>query len=328
MRIKNFECGMIDYLPSSFKEYLLTNNISENICNLKKNLDENSLDVVNSSLKKILHLPDAKYKNVFFYDEEELNKNFADSRSCYNSLMTIERYQYFMENYKFPYPSYDAEVLIFHHSLSDRSDKFKEYLQGKIFIDGGAYIGESVLVMLPYNPSKIFSFEISDTNIKNYLLTMQMNNVSCDKFELVKKGLSNVSCQKKIRDLHYEGVSEYIGSSDDADLVDFVSLDDFYFNDIPEREREREREKEIGFIKADIEGSMISGLQGMEKIIKKFRPVCSFAIYHSPFEFFETKPLLEEYTKDLNYSFEIHNKVSFPDNIWGVTLFAYPTEIN
>lgn len=320
MKIKKFECGMIDFLPCSFKDYILNNNMPEKIAKLKNNLDESSCDVVDSSLKKILHLPDSKYKDVFFYDEEELNKNFADSRSCYHALMTAERYQYFAEHYKFPFPAYDAEVLIYHHSLFNRSNKFKNYLKDKIFIDGGSYIGDSVLVMLNYNPSKIISFEISGKNIENYNLTMKLNNVSVDKFEIVKKGLTNYTHQQKVLDLQNEGVSEYF-ASENADFVEFISLDDFYFNDVKEG-------GEIGFIKADIEGSMLKALQGMEKVIKTFKPVCSFAIYHSPFEFFETKPLLEEYTKDLNYSFEIHNRVSFPDNIFGVTLFAYPTEIN
>lgn len=237
MEIKKFECGMIDFLPSSFKDYFLENNMPEKIAKLKNNLNEDSLEVVDSSLKKILHLPDSKYKNVFYYDEEELNKNFTDSRSCYYALMTEERYQYFAEHYKFPFPAYDAEVLIYHHSLFNRSDKFKDYLKDKIFIDGGAFIGDSVLVMLHYDPYKIFSFEISDKNIENYNLTMQLNNIKPDKFEIVKKGLTNYTHQQKILDLHHEGVSEYL-TSDDADFVEFVSLDDFYFN----KERERERD--------------------------------------------------------------------------------------
>ena len=243
MEIKKFECGMIDFLPSSFKDYFLENNMPEKIAKLKSNLDEVSLEVVDSSLKKILHLPDSKYKNVFYYDEEELNKNFADSRSCYYALMTQERYQYFAEHYKFPFLSYDAEVLIYHHSLFNRSDKFKNYLKNKIFIDGGSFIGDSVLVMLHYNPSKIFSFEISDKNIENYNLTMKLNNVSVDKFEIIKKGLTNNTHQQRIVDLQNEGVSEYL-TSDNADFVDFVSLDDFYFNEVFPRERERVRERE------------------------------------------------------------------------------------
>ncbi len=243
METKKFECGMIDFLPSSFKDYFLENNMPEKIAKLKNNLDNDSLDVVDSSLKKIVHLPDSKYKNVFYYDKEELNKNFADSRSCYYTLMTQERYQYFAEHYKFPFPSYDAEVLIYHHSLFNRSDKFKSYLKNKIFIDGGSFIGDSVLVMLHYDPSKIFSFEISDKNIENFHLTMELNNINPDKFEIVKKGLTNYTHQQKILDLQHEGVSEYF-TSDDADFVDFVSLDDFYFTDVLPRERERERERE------------------------------------------------------------------------------------
>ena len=76
---------------------------------------------------------------------------------------------------------------------------------------------------------------------------MELNNINPDKFEIVKKGLTNYTHQQKILDLQHEGVSEYF-TSDDADFVDFVSLDDFYFTDVLPRERERERERERGWL--------------------------------------------------------------------------------
>lgn len=49
---------------------------------------------------------------------------------------------------------------------------------------------------------------------------------------------------------------------------------------------------QVGFIKLDLEGYGVRALRGMEKTIRKDRPVLSLSIYHSPEELFETKKVL------------------------------------
>ncbi|GAB7141350.1 hypothetical protein RsTz2092_13270 [Deferribacterales bacterium RsTz2092] len=66
----------------------------------------------------------------------------------------------------------------------------------------------------------------------------------------------------------------------------------------------------------------------MTKTIQRFRPVLSLAIYHNPEEFFETKPLLEQIVKGLNYTFKIQKHSTYPLNINETALFAYPQELD
>ena len=312
----NLNTGIIDYLPNSFKNYLLENNMPEKINKLKRNLDKNSLKVIDSSLKKILNVPDSRYSTLYFVKKEEFEAEFKDKNSIYDKIMTNDMYNFFAENYKLSKMDYDLEVLVFHHSLKDTTDKLKEYIKNKDYIDAGAYIGDSALVLFPYQPRKIYSFEISPYNLAKYQKTMELNNIETDKYELINMGLSDKNDVIKIKDSKDAGVSEYC-SSNDCIAVKFIPLDKFVFL----------HSLEVGFIKADIEGSALKALMGMTKTIKTFRPVLSLSIYHSPEEFFETKPYLEEIVSDLNYEIEIRNEVSLPDNLFGVTVFVYPAEL-
>lgn len=52
------------------------------------------------------------------------------------------------------------------------------------------------------------------------------------------------------------------------------------------------------------------------------------AIYHSPQEFFEAKPLLEEFVENANYKLEIQSQCPFCDGISSIVIFAYPKELD
>lgn len=69
----------------------------------------------------------------------------------------------------------------------------------------------------------------------------------------------------------------------------------------------KENNLNIGFIKADVEGQIIPLIKGAKNTIQKHRPVLCLAIYHSPQEFFEAKPLLEEIVENADYKLEIQS---------------------
>lgn len=312
----NIETGIIDILPGSFKTYLLENNMPEKIKALKKNLNETSINIIDSSLKKILHLPDYKYVQYYYVKKPEFLPLFEDERSIYNELMTMERYEEFAEKYKLSELSYDLEVLIFHHCLKNSNQKIKDYVKNKDFIDAGAFVGDSALVFFEYEPSQVYSFEISKKNIVKFQKTMELNNIDEKSYTIVKKGLSDKYNCVEISDNATAGVTMFVGE-DGGQKTEFITLDSFV----------KENNLNVGFVKADIEGSMLDAIKGMKETISKCRPVMSLSIYHSPQEFFETKPLLEEFVEDLNYKIEIKNDVSFAENLFGVTIWAYPAEL-
>lgn len=90
----------------------------------------------------------------------------------------------------------------------------------------------------------------------------------------------------------------------------------------------KENNLNIGFIKADVEGQIIPLIKGAKNTIQKHRPVLCLAIYHSPQEFFEAKPLLEEIVENADYKLEIQSQCPFCDGISSIVIFAYPKELN
>ena len=59
----------------------------------------------------------------------------------------------------FPLPLEVASIY-YHHGMRFLPDTVKDYVKGKIFIDGGAWIGDSSLVFMNYTPKKVLAFDM------------------------------------------------------------------------------------------------------------------------------------------------------------------------
>ena len=307
--------GIIDSSPNSFKDFVLENNAPLLIEKLKKGLDDASLKVLNTAVHKALYLPDYKYARYLYVDDSEFKTVFESSSDKMFSELESRYCSEIRKKYKLSKDSYDMEVFVYHHGLRFCSEKIKDYVKNKDFIDGGAYIGDSALVFMDYYPQKVYSFEISNSSIENYKKTMEINRIPNHKFEIIAKAISEKKEQVIVSDYGGMGVKIF---NKEGYCIESTDLDSFFEN----------KDVNIGFIKADLEGAMYKALKGMKRIIRKYRPVLSFAIYHSPEEFFYTKPLLDEITKDLNYkiTFDCHFSSCF--HIYGTIIWAYPLELS
>ena len=183
------------------------------------------------------------------------------------------------------------ESLIRHHGLRDQPSSVKEYLRNKVFLDVGAYNGDSSCVLFSYNPSKIYAFEPDEKMIRNFKNTMKKN------------GFPPCSC---------EIVPFLVGRENGEGTV---SLDHFI--------RTKPAEP-IGFLKADVEGAGLELIKGAENLIRTNRPVISIAIYHNPDEFLGIYPLLKEW--NLHYHIEIRS-LGLPLMLTETVLLAVPEEL-
>lgn len=307
--------GVLSRLGGSFKEYLVENNMKEIIAQLKEGLDEKSIDVVDRSIKKILHLPDSKYSYLYFSKPSDLERVFGtieDKISCELYSQNLEAYK---KRYPLARPEYNIEVFLYHHGLYFANKKIQDYLKDKDFVDVGAYIGESALTFMDYSPRKVYSFEMSSKNGQDYIKTMNLNKISEDKYELLECAVSNCKKTISIFDTGKQGTNILRSGGDHE--VECIDVDSFA----------EEKNLKVGLIKTDVEGHGIDVLQGMRKTIQKDRPILSLGIYHSPVEFFETKPLLEEIVKGLNYKITIEEQRPYSDSLLDTVIFAYPDEL-
>ena len=183
------------------------------------------------------------------------------------------------------------------------------YMKNTVFLDCGAFIGDSALIMLEFSPSKIYSFDASPKNAEKFKKVMEFNKIPESKVELILTGIGDREYEISFHDTGICSTDLHISGNT---KIPIDSLDHLC--------RNMDR---IGFIKSDIEGFGFDMARGMTEILKRDRPVLSLAIYHNPDEFFEIKPLLE--SLNLNYKFSIS---AHSYHFWGeIYLHAYPAEL-
>ena len=307
--------GPISNRGGSFKMFFIKNNMESKIAGLKRGLDKKSQENVDLYLDRMLILPEDKCYEEFKISKKYLDSITTDEEKEYSKKFANEYHEY-SENFPLERDDvYCADVWYFHHGLRFESDQLKNYIKGGDFIDGGAWIGDSnVMLNRFYKPKKVYSFEISQKNQEHFLRIMKLNNIAEDKFELVPLGLSNGKKTIFIDDCGGLGGTILLSGNTECELID---TDSFV----------KEKNLNVKFIKADLEGSGYDALKGMCETIAKNRPILSLAIYHNPQEFFDMKPLLEEMVKDLDYKITIRRFEPSLDYLAEICLFAYPKEL-
>lgn len=304
-----FDIFCINFCGGDFKKYILENNMPVIIAKLKNGLDENSLRVVDRKISDFLNWPNynenLNIKGIgyeSYLTESEINEQ--------KSWLNVELKE-LLKKYKFCTKNHICqEVFKNHHGLKDAPKEVIEYIKNKDFLDVGAYIGDSSIILQEYNPRKIYVFE-GPALQKIVKENMALNNISSDKYELFDYllGVEN-------KEINVNSNTGNISIYDEGSLkVKMVTLDTF-INSIPNID--------FKLLKMDIEGAEFDVIKSGIASIKKHRPVICCAIYHNPYQFFELKTYLEENLD--NYKFEIKNLTTCEIHR-ETMIFAYPKEI-
>ena len=298
----------------SFKTYFLKNNMPEKIAAFERGLDEASRALLALVLERMLRLPDFHDSDDYMLRAERLKAMCTPDEARFSQEYVAELPLYEKE-FSLPDVPYTPETFFFHHGLRHAPTALHAYIQGKDFIDGGAFVGDSVLVFNRfYAPRHVYSFEISPGSREKFQETLSRNHVDKNICTLLPMGLSDIKSEAHIADSANPGTTLLCAGDTRVPVTD---LDTFA----------EENGLRVGFIKMDIEGSAARGLQGAARTIQKDRPAISLAVYHTPEEFFETKPLLDALTKGLDYTIEFKSFHPFPDCMVELALFAYPSEL-
>jgi len=323
--------GVVDDCGGDFKEYCFRENMPQRVADLKKNLDVKSCEYIDLCVERMLYVHNLKkrwgitlVKPQHFLNAEEMEWRAEWKR----------RYPEIRKKYKLPVRSHIPDVFMFHHGLLHLPKKVQEYLQEKDVIDGGAYVGDSMLMLQDYAPRKVYSFDIFDTHKAIYEKTMKLNHILPEKAELIFKGLGEKNEKIFINNEKIYGIAASLyntATENEGDCMEITTIDSFT----------SERNLKIGLIKIDVEGYDAAAVRGSVETIRRDRPVLSIAIYHNPEEFFELKPYLE--SLNLNYRYLIRHltppcfDVEWSHDSWWVRhiepfvdtyLLAYPAELD
>jgi FkbM family methyltransferase len=275
-------------VPRMWKPFLLeryNNNdcigesIEEKLLHLKQNLDVNSQKTVDQYLYRIIFSVLANQSGTYIemnnwlklFDSEEMDNLKKLSKPSRDSLGS-------------------GYLELNDNGLKFLPDTVQKQLEGKDFIDGGAYIGDSIMALIKYKPSRIYAFEPEFTNRQQ--LIQNCSRLGWKGIVPVAKGLGNSKTAAKIvSNASCSHVKIGGGGQDIKDCIEITDIDSFVY----------ENNINLGVIKLDIEGLELAVIHGAIESIKKYKPVLLISIYHTPDDFFYIKPFIENL--DLNYTF-------------------------
>ena len=144
----------------------------------------------------------------------------------------------------------------------DLPEMKKAQKKQEVFIDGGAYDGETTVFFKDWCGGSGFSYvwEADGNNIEKCITKLGRNT---DDYKLIPKGMW--SKETKMR-LNANGTGSNLSSDGDI-LIETSTID-------------IECERPVTFIKMDIEGSEVEALRGALNTIKNNRPKLAISIYH------------------------------------------------
>ena len=285
-----FEFGFLE----PFFNYMERPDFAEKYLALTRNLSACDVREINKILWRISEIkrhPEQKLFNFYSTAEQEEKKKLQIEYK--NKILAISDNLYVYDQYKLPINHFEACVFLYRHGIELVKDKTS--LRDKDFIDAGAFIGDSALVLSEYTDKRIYSFEINPENIKNLHKTIELNNLtqvtvvekalydSETEMELNLSPMISAASLDKLPGIPYEEKTVKIPA---------ITLDKFV----------RENNLHVGLIKTDLEGAELAFLKGAKQTIEEQKPVLLLSVYHKPSDFFELKPLLENWVPDYEFA--------------------------
>lgn len=179
---------------------------------------------------------------------------------------------------------------------------------GEIFVDGGAYTGDTIQQLLDearkqkVNIEKVLAFEPEE---KNYtLLSKFYGNRS--NIKLIKQGLSD---KKDVLLFSATGVTAKIVDDEDkaTDKIEVVNLDSI------------SECKDASFIKMDIEGAEWDALHGARELIVRNKPKLAICLYHSDRDMIRLIELVHELVPEYKLYVRHHSKSNVETVLYAVT---------
>lgn len=201
------------------------------------------------------------------------------------------------------------------YGLYDTDVAVLQQINGKAILDVGAFIGDSASVFRTLFPqSTIYAFEPSKFNTEQ-MYKHFAKDIDAGIIKPVLKGCGDKKATLKLckfqGDLDSRASMHFNNDDMPFEEVEVIRIDDYV----------AENNIDVGLIKMDIEGFEIEAIKGALEVIKTKRPLLVISIYHTPEEFYELKPFLENL--HLNYEFRVR-RASLQNPLKELVLIGIP----
>lgn len=242
---------------------------------------------------------------LIFNSERRFNHYFFSSP--FNEIKKIKDYK---KIYKKLSDSISREVLVQNLKLRilHKSFDFKKnhsnisFLQEKlltprlIYIDGGAFNGDTILRFIPFFNNKLKNIYAVEPDKQNYMNLKQFVRLFPEeirrKIILLKKVLSDRS--SKVSFMNNGNMSSRITSSS-KQMVSSTTIDELIGNNCCPT-----------FIKLDIEGSECKALLGSKVTLKRTNTMWGISVYHKHSDLIKIFNMLEKTSSNYQYSLRCH----------------------
>lgn len=304
--------GWIKYWKQYFYEH--RNELKEKINIIKTGVDEKSKTTIDLHLERNFNiLPEQNYADYFLYDFEKL----FTAEEIEGMKAGIPGTPEIREKYNIEPDVYlETPVFQFHCGLTLLPEHITARINETDIIDGGAFWGDSALVLQNYTPRSIHAFEPMPENYEQLCNTKEKNHM--DMLKTIKLGLGDRITEHNL--YYYEMISG-------ASIFNYRAI----INERPEVHESKIsittideyvniNNLKVGLIKLDVEGSELETIKGAIQTISRDKPILLISVYHLPKDFFEIKPLLE--SLNLGYQF-MYRKLVFHDPLTEVSLIGY-----
>jgi FkbM family methyltransferase len=217
-------------------------------------------------------------------DEEQLNCLYIIQDMNRNVKKRGDFYVLLSDNKKYYLPQKKFEVNSwgYHYGLKQLPDKIKEYIIDKDFLDIGAFIGDSALMFLQYQPKRIFAYEPVSDSYQDLIKTIEQANTT--KIHAINKGIGDKETFMRIA---VNGIGSTILNN--CNINNTLPTEEIGITTIDTECKN----KKIGLVKIDIEGFEYFAIRGGLETIKRDKPVLLISIYHTGKDFFEIPPMIK-----------------------------------
>ena len=212
------------------------------------------------------------------------NKDYLEQRTKYNAFLSnihqnMDAFTLKTQNGEYTLPINHFEKVVFYHNygIDNLPPDAKAGLRGKDFIDAGAYIGDTALMLNQYQPRRIYAFEPSQTNFELMQKTLSLNKTA----NVVPVPYALGDCESTQNMFIWDNASFLCGNG--TQQVNATSIDNFA----------AQNNLQVGLVKMDIEGAEYNAILGAEKTIKQQKPILLISLYHTGRDFFGIPKLLK-----------------------------------
>lgn len=224
----------------------------------------------------------------FLVDEVILKQHRSEVLECYDMLYDQRSKDVYAELVRCRLTGQNPNVGVKDGDCYFCLDKFVWENPNEVFVDCGAYIGDTIEEYLKQKNGKFKKIIAFEPDEYNFARLKEQVDKECDKWNLLKEQFElypyGIGERCSIGGFERYGENDGLGSkivssfSEEEGGVRIVSLDDFLT-------------EPYSFLKADIESYEYQMLLGAQNGIKKYKPLLAICIYHNSVDFY-TIPLL------------------------------------